>query len=111
MLLEAGADVDARADMYGGDCTPLGLAATSVYPEKAGVQEELMQVLLDHGAAMGPARNYGRPSFPDSWVPGQRPTSRRAVGWQSTARSWIWRLQPERDSLTSSRHLSIRPRA
>jgi hypothetical protein len=52
ILLEAGAEVDARADVYGGDSTTLGLAATSVHPEKTGVQEELMQVLLDHGAIM-----------------------------------------------------------
>jgi ankyrin repeat protein len=52
MLLEAGADVDAGADVYGSGCTTLGLTATSVHPEKAGVQEELMQVLLDHGAVM-----------------------------------------------------------
>jgi ankyrin repeat protein len=51
-LLEAGAEVDAGADVYGGDCTTLGLAATSVHPEKAGVQEELMQQLLDYGAVM-----------------------------------------------------------
>jgi hypothetical protein len=52
ILLEAGAEVDAGADVYGGDCTTLGLTATSIHPEKAGVQEELMQVLLDHGAVM-----------------------------------------------------------
>ncbi|HXN65243.1 MAG TPA: ankyrin repeat domain-containing protein [Candidatus Acidoferrales bacterium] len=52
ILLEAGAEVDAGADVYGGDSTTLGLAATSVHPEKAGVQEELMQLLLDHGAVM-----------------------------------------------------------
>ena len=52
VLLDAGAEVDAGADVYGGDCTTLGLAATSVHPEKAGVQEELMQLLLDHGAVM-----------------------------------------------------------
>jgi ankyrin repeat protein len=52
ILLEAGAEVDAVADIYGGDSTTLGLAATSVHPEKAGVQEELMQLLLDHGAVM-----------------------------------------------------------
>ena len=52
ILLEAGAEVDAGAEVYGGDCTTLGLAATSVHPEKAGVQEELMQVLLDRGAVM-----------------------------------------------------------
>lgn len=52
MLLDAGSDVDATAEMYGGACTTLGLVATSVHPEKAGVQDELMQVLLDRGASM-----------------------------------------------------------
>jgi ankyrin repeat protein len=50
LLLDAGAEVDATAEMYGGACTTLGLAATSVHPEKAGVQEDLLQLLLDRGA-------------------------------------------------------------
>ncbi len=50
VLLNAGAEVDATADVYGGGCTALGLAATSVHPERAGVQEGLLEVLLDHGA-------------------------------------------------------------
>jgi hypothetical protein len=50
MLLNAGAEIDATAKVYGGGCTPLGLAATSEHPERAGVQEALLQTLLDHGA-------------------------------------------------------------
>ncbi len=49
-LLESGAEVDAEADVYRGKCTALGLAATSVHPELAGVQEALLQLLLDCGA-------------------------------------------------------------
>src|SRR6202041_1140428 len=49
-LLDSGAEVDATADVYGGGCSTLGLAATSVHPERAGVQEGLLQILLDHGA-------------------------------------------------------------
>ncbi len=49
-LLRAGAGIDAPANVYGGGCTTLGLAATSVHPEKAGVQPALLQKLLDHGA-------------------------------------------------------------
>jgi ankyrin repeat protein len=49
MLLNAGAEIDAMANLYGG-CTTLGLAATSVHPEGAGVQDALLQTLLDHGA-------------------------------------------------------------
>ncbi len=49
-VLESGADVEAEAEVYGGGCTTLGLAATSVHPELAGVQEPLLQLLLDRGA-------------------------------------------------------------
>jgi len=49
-LLQSGSQIDAEADVYGGGCTTLGLAATSVHPETAGVQEALLQLLLDHGA-------------------------------------------------------------
>ena len=50
VLLKAGAEVDAEADVYGGGATTLGLVATSVHPYLAGVQNPLMQILLDHGA-------------------------------------------------------------
>ena len=50
-LLEAGAEVDAEGEIYGGSTT-LGLAATSIHPERAGVQNDLMQLLLDHGARL-----------------------------------------------------------
>ena len=50
MLLDAGAEIDATTNVYGGQCTTLGLAATSVHPERAGVQEPLLQILLDRGA-------------------------------------------------------------
>jgi hypothetical protein len=58
-LLAAGAEVDAEADLYGGGLTTLGLAATSVHPERAGVQEELLQVLIDHGAQLEHPRAGG----------------------------------------------------
>jgi ankyrin repeat protein len=50
VLLNAGAEVDAEADVYGGGATTLGLVATSVHPFRANVQNPLMQILLDHGA-------------------------------------------------------------
>ena len=50
LLLAAGAEVDAEADVYGGGATTLGLVATSVHPFLAGVQNPLIQLLLDHGA-------------------------------------------------------------
>src|SRR5580704_15262713 len=56
ILLNAGAEIDATAEVYGGGCTTLGLTATSVHPERAGVQEELLQTMLNHGA------NFEQPS-------------------------------------------------
>ena len=54
MLLDAGADVDAVADLYGGSTT-LGLVATSVHPAAAGVQGALMDLLLAHDASVDDA--------------------------------------------------------
>src|SRR5438093_6360029 len=53
MLLDAGADVDAESEAYGGGATALNLAGTSIHPAIAGVQNELMQQLLDRGATIG----------------------------------------------------------
>ena len=50
LLLAAGADVEAEADVYGGGCTALGLVATSTPPREAGVQIPVIDVLLGHGA-------------------------------------------------------------
>jgi hypothetical protein len=54
MLLDAGAEGDAEADLYGGGVTTLGLAATSVHPERAGVQNALLKFLIDRGANLDP---------------------------------------------------------
>jgi hypothetical protein len=53
VLLDAGADINATADMYGGGSEALGLAATSIHPVTAGVQNELMALLLARGASVG----------------------------------------------------------
>ena len=61
MLIDAGAEVDAVADMYGGGCTTLGLAATSIHPKVAGVLHDLIDVLIARGArvdAPGSGRSY-----------------------------------------------------
>jgi ankyrin repeat protein len=54
-LLQAGAEVDAEAGVYGGRSTALSLAATSIHPLRAGVQNALLKVLLDHGATLDSA--------------------------------------------------------
>ncbi|MFN0068971.1 MAG: ankyrin repeat domain-containing protein [Limisphaerales bacterium] len=57
-LLRAGAEVDALADLYGG-ATTLGLVATSLHPVRIGVQDDLLNLLLGHGAAVEPPRAAG----------------------------------------------------
>ena len=52
ILLGAGAEVDAAADVYGGGATTLGLVATSAHPRAAGVQNDLIDVLLANGARL-----------------------------------------------------------
>lgn len=65
-LLAAGAEVDATADMYGGSRT-LGLVATSIHPMLAGLQDELIALLLEHGAMLdGRKRRARRDSGSDS---------------------------------------------
>src|SRR4029078_2759197 len=50
ILLDAGADVNAVSDSYGGQDTPLLLTATSVHPAIAGVQIPLLEFLIERGA-------------------------------------------------------------
>ncbi|HJZ97999.1 MAG TPA: ankyrin repeat domain-containing protein [Candidatus Solibacter sp.] len=52
LLIASGAEVDATAEVYHGDCTTLGLVATSEPPHRAGVQIAVIDVLLAHGARM-----------------------------------------------------------
>jgi len=59
VLLEAGAEVDATSDAYGGFSTALGLVATSTPPRLAGVQIPLIDLLLGHGAAIDGVRPGG----------------------------------------------------
>lgn len=54
MLLEAGADPNALADMYDGQCTTLSMLVSSTPPARAGVQVPLIDVLVDFGAAVEP---------------------------------------------------------
>ena len=50
LLIQAGADVNATANMYKGGATTRGLLVTSDHPHKAGVTGEVLKVLTDAGA-------------------------------------------------------------
>ena len=51
-LLDAGADIEAGAEMYGPGCTTLGLTATSIHPKNAGVLHDLLDLLVARGARL-----------------------------------------------------------
>ena len=52
LLLNAGADPNALADMYGGQCSTLSMLVSSTPPAQAGVQVPLIYVLADFGASL-----------------------------------------------------------
>jgi hypothetical protein len=52
MLLEAGSEADALADMYGGRCTTMSLLVSSAHPAAAGLQAALIDVLVDFSASV-----------------------------------------------------------
>jgi len=51
-LLEAGAEPDALADMYGAECTTMSMLVSSSHPAEARLQVRLIELLLDFGAAI-----------------------------------------------------------
>ena len=62
-LLQAGAEPDALADMYGGECTTMSMLVSSRHPANAGLQVPLVELLLDFAAAIEGrgTKKWGRP--------------------------------------------------
>ena len=77
ILLDAGADVNATSEAYGGGSTALGLAATSVHPEQAGVQIPLLETLLEHGARIEQGAATGNWSAVTSCLANGQPEAAR----------------------------------
>ena len=63
VLLEAGAEPDALADMYGGQHTTMSMLVSSSHPALAGLQVALAETLLDFGASVD-ARGNGHWTSP-----------------------------------------------
>jgi ankyrin repeat protein len=64
-LLQAGAEPDALADMYGAACTTMSMLVSSSHPAEAGLQVPLVELLLDFGASVEGrgTRKWGTPLF------------------------------------------------
>ncbi len=59
LLLAAGAEPDALADMYDEKCTTMSMLVSSSHPARAGLQVALAETLLDHGAGYaGPGSRW-----------------------------------------------------
>jgi ankyrin repeat protein len=52
LLLTRGAEPDALAHMYGGECTTMSMLVSSAPPAKAELQVALLETLVDFGAAV-----------------------------------------------------------
>jgi hypothetical protein len=65
VLLTAGAEPDALADMYGAECTTMSMLVSSSHPAEAGLQVPLLELLLDFGAAIEGrgTKKWGAPLF------------------------------------------------
>ena len=61
VLLDAGAEPDALAHMYGGDATTMDMLVSSVHPHAAGVQVPLVDILVDYGAAVDGVEDNSSP--------------------------------------------------
>lgn len=78
-LLDAGAEVDAFADMYGCHATPMSMLVSSAHPAEAGLQAALADTLLDYGAAIDGAPGDWASPLMTALVFGYRDTAEALV--------------------------------
>ena len=78
-LLEAGAEVDALADMYDHRCTTMSMLVSSSPPNDAGMQVVLAELLLDFGAAFTGPDTEWQSAVMTALVFGFRDTARALV--------------------------------
>ncbi len=90
LLLEAGAEVDALGEMYGGECTTLSMLVSSCHPANAGLQVALAETLVDYGAAIG------RPGQQSEVV------TALAFGYLDTAEALARRAPPSSDLVAAA---------
>ena len=90
LLLEAGADVNAESDAYGGRSTALGLTATSCHPDAAGGSSRSCNC----SSTMGQSSTVpivGARSMAACTTGG----SKRLSSLRTAALGWTWKERPE----------------
>ncbi len=97
LLLEAGAEPDSLARLYGGECTTMSLLVSSAHPAAAGLQAELAETLADYGASL---EDHGQ----GSWTSPVQ--SALVFGYIDTARALV-RRGARVDSLSAACGLGL----
>lgn len=90
LLLDAGAEPDALADMYDTPCTTMSMLLSSDHPHAAGLQLPLAELLLERGAAF---------EGPGKW--GSAVMTCLLFGYGDTAQA-LARREPPRDDLAKA---------
>ena len=115
-LLDAGAEVDALAGMYGGEHPTLPMLVSSDPPARAGVQLPLTETLLDRGAAIdgvgsGPWRSPLRTALVFGFRDIAEVLARRGARVDLVAAAGMGRLDQTRamlaDATPVSRHQAL----
>ncbi len=86
-LLDAGAEVNALADMYDAKCATLSMLVSSCHPANAGLQVALAETLLDCGAAIVDPGSRGQSAI----------ITALAFGYLDTAEALARRAAPSDD--------------
>jgi ankyrin repeat protein len=109
-LLEAGAQPDAPAHLYGGEWTTMGLLVSSSPPRDAGTQVPLVHTLIDHGAApdgLMTALVFGMRAAADALVSRGAKIDNAAVAAGLGRVDDFTRLLPAADPATRHRALAL----
>ena len=112
LLLEAGADPDATATMYGGECGVMSLLVSSSHPAAAGVQVALIDLLVDHGASVEPlGRGHWtsplRTALAFGFVNAARALIRRGAEVDFTAAAGLGELRSLEEASPDERHAAL----
>jgi len=118
-LLDAGAEVDALADMYDHKCTTMSMLVSSAHPHDAGLQIALAGTLLDHGAALDGVGTNWQSAVTTALQFGYLETARALERRQAAVRTTlpvaaglgvfddVKRLLPEADALDRHKALAL----